>query len=105
MCIDIIAFDRMECSDLMPTRIYVQEHCPELGHLHEYFIEEIAGFEAGWCLKVEVKAMRGSVVQIQESYIIVRDGEIFIIGSRTALPSTASTISAPKPPARASVAR
>jgi len=57
---------------------------------HEYFIEE--RFEAGLVLEGwEVKAIRAGHVQIQESYIIVRDGEIFIIGMHISPLPTAST--------------
>lgn len=46
---------------------------------HDYFIED--RFEAGLVLQGwEVKAIRAGHVQLQESYIIVRGGEIFIIG-------------------------
>lgn len=46
---------------------------------HDYFIED--RFEAGLVLQGwEVKAIRAGHVQLQESYIIIRDGEIFIIG-------------------------
>lgn len=57
---------------------------------HEYFIEE--RFEAGLVLEGwEVKAIRAGHVQIQESYIIVRNGEIFIIGMHVSPLPTAST--------------
>ena len=57
---------------------------------HEYFIEE--RFEAGLVLEGwEVKAIRAGHVQIQESYIIVRNGEIFIIGMHISPLPTAST--------------
>lgn len=57
---------------------------------HEYFIEE--RFEAGLVLEGwEVKAIRAGHVQIQESYIIVRDGEIFVIGMHISPLPTAST--------------
>jgi len=57
---------------------------------HDYFIEE--RFEAGLVLEGwEVKAIRAGHVQIQESYIIVRGGEIFIIGMHISPLPTAST--------------
>ena len=57
---------------------------------HDYFIEE--RFEAGLVLEGwEVKAIRAGHVQLQESYIIVRDGEIFIIGMHVSPLPTAST--------------
>jgi len=59
---------------------------------HDYFIEE--RFEAGLVLEGwEVKAIRAGHVQLQESYIIVRDGEIFIIGMHVSpLPTTSTHI-------------
>lgn len=57
---------------------------------HDYFIEE--RFEAGLVLEGwEVKAIRAGHVQLKESYIIVRDGEIFIIGMHISPLPTAST--------------
>ena len=57
---------------------------------HDYFIEE--RFEAGLVLEGwEVKAIRAGHVQLAESYIIVRDGEIFIIGMHVSPLPTAST--------------
>lgn len=57
---------------------------------HDYFIEE--RFEAGLVLEGwEVKAIRDSRVQLKESYVIVRDGEIFIIGMHVSPLATAST--------------
>jgi len=57
---------------------------------HDYFIEE--RFEAGLVLEGwEVKAIRAGHVQLKESYIIVRDGEIFIIGMHVSPLPTAST--------------
>lgn len=57
---------------------------------HEYFIED--RFEAGLVLEGwEVKAIRAGHVQLQESYIIVRDSEIFVIGMHISALPTAST--------------
>src|SRR5690554_3713157 len=57
---------------------------------HDYFIEE--RFEAGLVLEGwEVKAIRAGHVQLQEAYIIVRGGEIFIIGMHVSPLPTAST--------------
>jgi len=57
---------------------------------HDYFIEE--RFEAGLVLEGwEVKAIRAGHVQLKESYIIVRNGEIFIIGMHVSPLPTAST--------------
>ncbi|NYT23439.1 SsrA-binding protein SmpB [Alcaligenaceae bacterium] len=57
---------------------------------HDYFIEE--RFEAGLVLEGwEVKAIRAGHVQLKEAYIIVRSGEIFIIGMHISPLPTAST--------------
>ena len=57
---------------------------------HDYFIED--RFEAGLVLQGwEVKAIRAGHVQIKESYVIVRDGEIFIVGMHISPLATAST--------------
>ena len=62
----------------------------------DYFIED--RYEAGLVLEGwEVKAIRDGRVQIKEAYVIVSNGEIFLIGSHiTALP-TASTHVQPDP--------
>ncbi len=59
---------------------------------HDYFIEE--RFEAGLVLEGwEVKAIRAGHVQLKESYIIVRNGEIFIVGMHISpLPTTSTHI-------------
>lgn len=64
--------------------------------LHDYFVEE--RYEAGLVLQGwEVKAIRAGRVNIKESYVVIRNGEIFIIGMHlTALP-TASTHVNPDP--------
>ena len=57
---------------------------------HDYFIED--RFEAGLVLQGwEVKAIRAGHVQLKESYIIVRDGEIWIIGMHISPLSSIST--------------
>jgi len=57
---------------------------------HDYFIEE--RFEAGLVLEGwEVKAIRAGHVQIKESYVIVRDGEIWVVGMHISPLATAST--------------
>ena len=63
---------------------------------HDYFIEE--RFEAGIALEGwEVKAIRAGRVQIKEAYVVVSNGELFLIGSHiSALPS-ASTHVTPDP--------
>lgn len=57
---------------------------------HDYFIED--RFEAGLVLQGwEVKAIRAGHVQLKESYIIVRDGEIWLIGMHISPLSSIST--------------
>jgi len=57
---------------------------------HEYFIEE--RFEAGLALTGwEVKAMRAGRAQLAESYVIVRNGEVFLIGAHVTPLNSAST--------------
>ena len=46
---------------------------------HDYFIEKI--YEAGLVLKgTEVKSIRQGRVNLKESYVIVKDGELFVFG-------------------------
>ena len=46
---------------------------------HEYFVEE--RFECGMALAgTEVKSMRQGRMNLKESYAVVRDGEIFVLG-------------------------
>jgi SsrA-binding protein len=57
---------------------------------HDYFIEE--KFEAGIVLEGwEVKAIRAGRINIKEAYVIIRSGEIFVIGMHVSPLSTAST--------------
>ena len=57
---------------------------------HDYFIEE--KFEAGIVLEGwEIKAIRAGRANIKESYVIVRDGEVFIFGMHITPLSQAST--------------
>ncbi len=57
---------------------------------HDYFIED--RYEAGIVLQGwEVKAIREKRVQLKESYVIVRDGEIWIMGMHISPLATAST--------------
>ena len=57
---------------------------------HDFFIEE--KFEAGLCLLGwEVKAIRAGRSQLQESYVIIRSGELFLIGSHISPLNSAST--------------
>ncbi|HET7031869.1 MAG TPA: SsrA-binding protein, partial [Casimicrobiaceae bacterium] len=61
---------------------------------HDYFIEE--KFEAGVALLGwEVKAVRAGRAQIKEAYVVVKDGEILLIGSHvTPLISTSTHVPA-----------
>jgi SsrA-binding protein len=57
---------------------------------HDYFIEE--KFEAGLALEGwEVKAVRAGRAQIKEAYVVVKNGEIVLIGAHITPLSTAST--------------
>ena len=57
---------------------------------HDYFIEE--RFEAGLALEGwEVKAIRAGRAQLKEAYVVVKNGEILLIGAHITPLSTAST--------------
>ena len=60
--------------------------------LHDYSIEE--RFEAGMALEGwEVKAIRAGRAQIKEAYVIVRQAELYLIGSHiTPLPEASTHI-------------
>ena len=63
---------------------------------HDYFIER--RFEAGIALEGwEVKAIRAGRVQLKEAYVIVNNGEIFLIGSHISPLLAASTHVTPDP--------
>ncbi len=63
---------------------------------HDYFIEE--RFEAGLALDGwEVKAIRAGRVQLKEAYVILRNGEVFLIGCHISPLPTASTHIQPDP--------
>jgi SsrA-binding protein len=63
---------------------------------HEYFIEQ--KFEAGLVLEGwEVKAIRANRAQLKEAYVIVRNGEIFLIGAHISALPTTSTHTQPDP--------
>ncbi len=58
--------------------------------LHDYFIED--SFEAGMALLGwEVKSMREKKVQLTDSYVILKDGEAWLIGCNIVPLNTAST--------------
>ena len=63
---------------------------------HDYFVEQ--KFEAGIALEGwEVKAIRAGRVQLKEAYVIVRNGEIFLISCHISPLPTASTHFQPDP--------
>lgn len=63
---------------------------------HDYFVEE--RFEAGMVLEGwEVKAIRAGRVQVNEAYVIVRDGALWLIGAHISPLLTASTHVHPDP--------
>ena len=63
---------------------------------HDYFIEDT--FEAGLALEGwEVKSLRAGRAQLTESYVHVRDGEAWLLGSHITPLSTASTHIRPDP--------
>ncbi|MXS85009.1 SsrA-binding protein SmpB [Nitrosomonas sp. HPC101] len=63
---------------------------------HDYFIEE--KYEAGIVLEGwEVKAIRAGRVQLKEAYVVIRKGELFLIGCHISPLSTASTHVNPDP--------
>lgn len=63
---------------------------------HEYFIEE--RFEAGLVLEGwEVKAIRAGRSNIKESYVVIRGGEIFILGMHISPLISASSHVKPDP--------
>jgi len=63
---------------------------------HDYFIEE--RYEAGIALQGwEVKSIRDGRAQIGEGYVMVRNGEIFLIGAHISPLPTASTHITPDP--------
>lgn len=63
---------------------------------HDYFIEE--RFEAGMVLEGwEVKAIRAGRVQLKEAYVVIRNGELYLIGSHISPLGSASTHVKPDP--------
>jgi len=63
---------------------------------HDYFVEE--RFEAGIALEGwEVKAIRAGRAQLKEAYVIVSNGEVFLIGAHISPLPTASTHIQPDP--------
>lgn len=63
---------------------------------HDYFIEE--DFEAGIALQGwEVKSLRAGRAQLKESYVIIRDGELYLFGAHFSPLASASTHVQPDP--------
>lgn len=63
---------------------------------HDYFIEE--RFEAGLALMGwEVKAIRAGRSQLKEAYVVIRSGEVFLIGCHISPLTSASTHVLPDP--------
>jgi len=63
---------------------------------HDYFIEE--RYEAGLALDGwEVKAIRGGRAQLADGYVMVRGGELFLIGASISPLPTVSTHFIPDP--------
>lgn len=63
---------------------------------HDYFIEE--KYEAGIALEGwEVKAIRAGRVQIKEAYVVIKRGEIWLLGMHITPLPTASTHINPDP--------
>ena len=63
---------------------------------HDYFIEE--RFEAGLVLEGwEVKSIRAGRTQIKEAYVLIKKGELFLIGAHVSPLLSASTHVLPDP--------
>jgi SsrA-binding protein len=63
---------------------------------HDYQLEE--RFEAGIALEGwEVKALRAGRIQLRDSYVLVKDGEAFLLGALITPLPTASTHISPDP--------
>ena len=57
---------------------------------HDYFVED--RYEAGIVLEGwEIKAIRAGRAQIKESYVIIKDGELFLLGAHISPLIQAST--------------
>jgi SsrA-binding protein len=63
---------------------------------HDYFIEE--RFEAGLVLEGwEAKAIRAGRAQLKEAYVVLKSGEVFLIGAHISALTSASTHVSPDP--------
>jgi SsrA-binding protein len=63
---------------------------------HDYFIEddiEVGMVLEGW----EVKSMRAGNLQLKETYVMVKNGEVWLIGAHISPLNTASTHITPNP--------
>ena len=84
----------LEWPDSIPSRL-VRTHLDmsiteNKKAFHDYFIEE--RFEAGLVLEGwEVKSIRAGRVQIKEAYVIVKEGEVWLLGCHISPLTTAST--------------
>lgn len=63
---------------------------------HDYFIED--RFESGLVLEGwEVKSLRAGRVQLKEAYVLIKDGEAWLVGAHLSPLPTASTHISPDP--------
>lgn len=63
---------------------------------HDYFVEE--RFEAGIALQGwEVKSLRAGKTQLDQSYVIIKNGEVVLLGAQITPLQTASTHIHPDP--------
>jgi SsrA-binding protein len=63
---------------------------------HDFFIEE--RYEAGVALAGwEVKAIRAGRAQLKEAYVVLQNGEVFLVGAHVSPLATASTHVQPDP--------
>ncbi len=63
---------------------------------HDFFVEE--RYEAGIALAGwEVKAIRAGRAQLKEAYVVLKDGEVFLVGAHVSPLAAASTHVQPDP--------
>jgi SsrA-binding protein len=87
---------RVECAIAEPPSVTFMSIVENRKAFHDYFIEE--RFEAGIALEGwEVKAIRGGRAHLKEAYVIVRNGELMLIGAHISPLTTASTHVHPDP--------
>ena len=81
---------------MTPTHLFHMSIVQNKKAFHDYFIEE--KYETGMVLEGwEVKAIRDGRVQLKEAYVIIRNGELYLIGSHISPLMTASTHIHPDP--------